>query len=849
MHKPFSAANTAALYFTQRLTNALEVASTRPLTLVEAPMGYGKTVAVREYLHKRMTRTVWTLVLSAGEDVFWRDFCRALAQAFPKNTDVVESLTRVGYPCDSVLVNVARELLLQLDFGPETVLVIDDIHLLPDSGPGGGMVGLCSLLARQDLKNLRLMLISRDTWPGDGGSGREILALKGQLAAIDCETLALNTVEIREYYALCGLRITLKDAASLREITGGWISALYLYLLRYSKDGELARPESIDALLEEEIFSPLPETARGLLLALSPQGHFTTEQAEFLLGENGNATAALADLLRKNSFIAYNKASGVYALHSLFRQYLQERFAELPEAQRLAAHSRCADWFIRQKEATLAIEACYNAREYERALEVLESDMSRNMVTEKPRFFVDLFKACPEDVLDRHMDAAFKYAIAVFTAGEYPAFGGQLAWLSKKCAERVAKNGQDDPTAKAWRGELEFLLSLAAYNDIAAMSDHHRKANALLGRPTQLFGPESPWTLGCPSVLFMFHRQSGKLDEELAHMDECLPHYYALASMHGAGGEQQMRAESLYYRGRFAEAAVACRQAEARAKANGQISVLLCGMGLRLRMALVEGKTEEARALARDMRGAIRERRDFFLLHTVDLCEGLLHVATGNLEQIPDWLRFGAGGEHRLYTFAGGYYYIVHGRVLLLAGEYAAVTGLFAWLLQSGAFKNHLMFSIYAHLYMAAANTALGLKAEAGTSLRTSLDLALPDELYMPFAENADMLPQLKTLSRKKNYRQGVRQILRLALVMGKIPGCETSDNTAQGAPNGLALLALLTGRERELVEHALSGKTYMEIAVALGLAHSRVKRAFIAINKKLGINSREQLAAKFGEQ
>ena len=160
-----------------------------------------------------------------------------------------------------------------------------------------------------------------------------------------------------------------------------------------------------------------------------------------------------------------------------------------------------------------------------------------------------------------------------------------------------------------------------------------------------------------------------------------------------------------------------------------------------------------------------------------------------------------------------------------------------------------MMFAIYAHLYTAAANTALGLKAEAATSLRTALDLALPDDLYMPFAENADMLPQLKTLSRKKSYRQGVRQIIRLAMAMGKLQNSETSGDAALATSKGRSLLALLTERERELVEHALSGKTYPEIAIALGLAHSTVKRAFIAIHKKLGVNSREQLAAKFDER
>ena len=841
-----SSVDTAALYFTERLTNALAAIHTRPLTLVEAPMGYGKTVAVREYLRESQARVVWTSVLSAGgEDAFWRDFCRSIARAFPNDTETVESLSRLGYPRDAVLANAARELLQQLDFSPETILVIDDIHFLPDSGRDGGITGLCDKLARSDIGNLHLVLISRDTWIG-GRDGRGLADLKGFLAIIDRDVLALTTEEIREYYTRCGLPVSLKDAAALRRITGGWISALHLYLLRHSKDGGsifvgegLARPESMDELLDAGIFSLLPEASRELLLTLSPLDRFTREQAAFLFDGNGDVSAVLLDLQRKNSFIAYDTANGTYALHSLFRQYLQERFGNLPAERQKAVYSRMADWFIRQKDASSAIEACHAAGEYERALEILESDMSRNFVTEKARFFVDLFAACPEEVKDRHMGAAFKYAIAAFAAGNYQAFGGQLAWIGKKCAARVAEKGEDDPEAKIWRGELEFLLSLAAYNDIRGMSDHHRKANELLGRPTRQFGPESPWTLGCPSVLFMFHRTPGKLDEELADMDECLPHYYTLASMHGAGGEHQMRAEALYNQGDFTNAAVSCHRALAMARGNNQLSVMLACRFLLLRLALLDGNYEKATGMAREMHGLIREKRDFFLLHTVDMCESWLHAFTGELHHIPDWLRFGAGEEGKLYTFAGGYYYVIHGHILLLAGEYAAVTGLFTWLLQSGAFANHLMFTVYAHIYMAAANTALGRQAEARAALRAALDLALPDKLYMPFAENADFLPQLKDLRRKKSLREGLTRILDLSTALEKSRKSIAARYFADDTPP-------LSKRERELVRLALTDMAYKDIAAACGLAPSSVKRYFAALYKKLGISSREQLQRRF---
>lgn len=195
----------------------------------------------------------------------------------------MESLLRLGYPRDAVQADAACELLHQLDFRPETVLVADDVHLLPESGAGGGMTGLCTLLARRNQEQLRLVLISRDTWPGDRG-GREMLALKGQLAAIDRDTLALNAGEIRTYYTLCGLPLGMEEAESLHGATGGWISALFLYLLHYGKHGRLARPTAVATLLEREVFLPLSEAARDLLPRLAPLERFSAEQADWLYG-------------------------------------------------------------------------------------------------------------------------------------------------------------------------------------------------------------------------------------------------------------------------------------------------------------------------------------------------------------------------------------------------------------------------------------------------------------------------------------------------------------------------------------------------------------------------------------
>lgn len=831
-------ATSAAPYLSNRLAKRLKTIASSPLTLVEAPIGYGKTVAVREFLRKRRARVAWMGVSDAGEDVFWRDFCRSVARIFPENAEIADSLLRLGYPRTAAQAHEAREVIQQLAFSPETFLVVDDVHLLPET-ECGGIFGLCTTLARQHIDGLHLVLISRNIWTAKAG-GREILRLKGRLSVLDRDLFALRAEEIQGFSHRYGLKLSLRDAAALREITGGWIGALHLCLSRYGEDGALSCRASVNALLEEEVYASLPEQTRELLLLLSPLEHFTREQAEFLFGETYGVPAILRDLQWKNSFLTRNAENKKYTIHGMLRQYLRERFGQLPHERRTDAHIRMAQWFEHVNDVCQAIKAWQAAGEYERALCLLENNATHNLVTATAGFFTELFRECPEEILDRHMGAAFKNALAAFVTGDQAAFTSQLDWIKKKCAALAAEKGDADPEAVSWKGELELLLSFAAYNDIRAMTKHHRNANALLGRPTRLYGPESAWTLGCPSVLFMFHRTKGKLDEELALLKESLPHYYTLTSMHGAGAEHLMQAEVLYSRGEFANAAVACGRAEAMARGNGQTGIVLCCLFLRARLALLEGKREKAAALTQTMRGMAGKKTALFLQDMVALCEGYLHAVTGNPEQIPEWLHFGLGGEEKLPAPAGGYYYVAHGQVLLLANEYADAAGLFAWLLESGAFRNNLMFAIHAHLYIAAASTGLGLRAEADEALRAALDLALPDRLYMPFVENAVFLPQLNAMNREQPLAQGIRHIVSLAASLKTFH----KGNTVHRLRGDISLL---TRRERELAQLSLTGMTFKEIAAALNLAPSTVKRAFATMYKKLGINSREQLACKIG--
>ena len=58
----------AQLYFRPSLITLLDKIMETPLTIVEAPMGYGKTTAVREYAKSSGAFTLWKTLDSDSTD-------------------------------------------------------------------------------------------------------------------------------------------------------------------------------------------------------------------------------------------------------------------------------------------------------------------------------------------------------------------------------------------------------------------------------------------------------------------------------------------------------------------------------------------------------------------------------------------------------------------------------------------------------------------------------------------------------------------------------------------------------------------------------------------------------------
>jgi LuxR family maltose regulon positive regulatory protein len=137
-------------------------------------------------------------------------------------------------------------------------------------------------------------------------------------------------------------------------------------------------------------------------------------------------------------------------------------------------------------------------------------------------------------------------------------------------------------------------------------------------------------------------------------------------------------------------------------------------------------------------------------------------------------------------------------------------------------------------LVIAAAYHGLGDGKQASKALRTALDAALPDSLFMPFVECGDGLPPPPRALKRGSHRLGIQRILELAA------GWKTR---LQPLPQNL------TTDERELLHLASRGKSFKEIAARRGLTHGRVKNIFADLYKRFGVHERDELLARLAEQ
>lgn len=811
--------NPKSLYFSNRIIEAMSGILEHSLTVVEAPMGYGKTTAVREYLQGTNARVLWQRIFDSSPNNFWKGFARLFGEV-----DEVRSrnLVQLGFPSDGVSRREALRILDEIQLSAKTVLVIDDYHLI-DSFSVNSFI---ELLAENEITNLHIVLTARFTELPN----LEELKLKGYLQHVIQEAFELLPQEIAGYYRECGINLKASEAEELYSFTEGWISALYLMMLNYIAEGSYTRTENIFKLIEIAIYVPFSEEIKDFLLTMCIFDSFTLEQACHMFPKE-NAGKILAEITNKNAFVKYDPGTKTYQIHKIFTNFLQDVLENKTAVYRRELCQKAAQWHLKTGDYLASMHYFYRSQDFDNLLKAIELDRGNSFYSEQKDLLIKYFAECPAESKHRHPLALLIYALCLMTFNEMELF-------SKVCGEftEVIQNNNSlpDETRNRLLGEFELLLSFMDYNDVAKMSVHHRKACALLKEPSEFMDTNGCWTFGAPSVLYLLHREPGRLAEEVRVLHENMPYYYQLTNGHGNGAEFIMSAERHFHLGDQVNAEIGLHQALYLADVHQQPEIAVCALFLQVRLALLKGDFLSVLNLFEKMR--LEMKKMYALIHTIDLCEGFTYALLRQRDRIPRWIAEGDFHSSRLFFPAIAFANIVYGRVLLISGENLKLLGSAEHFAGIASVLPNLLANVYTRIYMAAANRQIYRNEEAFAAIKQALEMAMPDKLYLPFVENCDYLqPLLEQLYREGMFQEDIARILELATVWQKAAAQIAKEHFSGGK-------AKLTKREREIAELAAEGLTNKEISEKLFISTNTVKTQLKSVFEKRGVKSRALL-------
>ncbi len=816
MSKPKRNLNT--IYISERLQESLRPISRCAMTTVVAPMGYGKTTAVNWYLSERArtdaAKIIRISVYSDNLVIFWKS--------------VQDAFTRAGfdflrdYPCPTDAAGsglLADDLCHELAGETSCYIFIDDFHLLPNRCASDF---LC-MLANHLPANVHMIVASRDRFL----PASETVRLGARVYPLGTEQLRLNHTELAVYAHRCGTELSEAQIESILYSSEGWFSAVYLNLRTFSERGVLpGRNSDIYTTFTAAMIDPLPDKQREFLAVMGLADEFTTEMARFVTEDN-DAGEILSLLTEQNAFVKCLPDGITYRFHHMMKECAKHSFLTMRAETQQRYWQRFGLWYEQHKQYLHAMTAYRKCENHDALLRMVCADAGILLASLHPAEVLAVLNECPVMILKAHPSALLVLMRSMFNWRNIPKMLELKALLLTAIEEHPELSAEERGNLL---GECDLIMSFLCYNDISAMSRLHRNASAQMSRPAVSIQNSGGWTFGSPSVLMMFYRAPGELQSELNEMDECMPHYYKITGNHGQGAETIMRAEALFYQGRFTDAHIALERAYTQIKDNGQENMALCCDFLAWRLSL--HVDAEPRSSFDKRYAALLRQHNASWINIWSATSAYYHALRGEPEKIPEIF-----ARHRLSTvnfLAPGkpMLEMIENQVYLSQGAYAKVIGRSTELLAMCEGMHYALVALHIRIQTAAAYERLGKSDEAHIWLSQALSDAAPDGLVMPFVENYDDLEQILTQETKSG-------LISAIIALGETLRQRKTKNVIPPT------FAALTPREFEIVNLMAQRLSNREIAEKLYLSEGSIRQYVNQIYGKLHIDGQPRAKRK----
>lgn len=810
----------------KRVDDILSVIYNYPLTIVEAPIGFGKTTAVRNFLESHKNPYFWITFLNSNEtnSFFWNDFSFELSKI---DKEAGKKLKCLGFPVDIPQISKVLSILNNIDYTEKTVLVIDDYHLCQK-------IQVNNFIRRiilEEIDNLHIVIITRDTTTLNFAE----LFSKGLCQIISQQQLKFTSEEIRAYCLMLNKNISESNLIKIIEYTDGWISLVYMILLGLKMDIPVGMNNTIEDLIENALFNTYDKCTQNFLLKISIMENFTEKQALFVTQEEKTNTI-LKILLKKNAFIFYDEINKTYKIHNVLLDFLRikQHFSH-KEIQGL--YRRLGEWYLRKKEFIIAYGYLNRAGDVEKILSDFNNpDNVRNELTEFEGSF-EMFNSIPEELLYKYPIAYLQHILLSILNGNEEIIEDYIQRLDKLQNFYIEIKDIDNDYRKRIIAEILIMKKFTVFNDIEKMSKNdHKIIDLLSGRQSYIMLRENEFTFGSPHLLYAYFREQGSLKKVLHTVTDNLPLYSKIANGCGTGCEYVGLAEYAFETGNFKDAELNSFRAIYKAKTKEQVSLIICAAFNLMRLYVFQGKIDESIKILTKLNNKVNHLNNPIYNTTMDLCKGYIYGCIGEPEKIPYWLQIGDMTSADFFYQGMAFNYIVYGKAVMLSRNYIKLEMLSESFIEYfSMFSNQLGF-IHNGIFKAVAKYHICGIEEGISVLEETLFKAKTDDIVMPFVENATyIMTILETISNNNLKDKYINKVTALSR--------EYVEKFKDIHKNKIKL----SQREIEILSFIANGLKRNEIACRLNISQSTVKTHLQNIYKKLQVSGKFE-AIKIGQ-
>ena len=449
-----------------RLSEYLDQQLERPLTLVSAPAGYGKSTLVSCWLDSCDRPSAWISLDEQDNDFhqFLSYFIAGIDSIFPDA--VSKTMTLVDAPTLPPFSTLVGSLGNELDaIEQDFILVLDDIHYIVKKL----IHQFLNDLLRHPPRLMHLVLIGRR----DPMLNVATLRARSQLAEIRLQDLRFTEAETAAYLQMfLDKQIDNDLAAEWAEKMEGWVTGLRLAALSLKHRGDYKTiptelhggTQYVTEYLFNEILSHQPPDIRNYLLKSSILDRFCASlfdaifSADVAPGNAQNGSWQFIALLKKENLflISLDTEDQWFRYHHLFKDLLNRQLRRhYPPNDIKTLHLLASEWFESKGLFTESIEHALAAEDYVHAAEIVEK--YRHNMHEAGRWHVI------ERWLDRLPEGIIQKRAALLLAKAWIAY---LRFQLERIPSMIeqAESLIDDKTAEPliW-GELNFFRGNLLY--------------------------------------------------------------------------------------------------------------------------------------------------------------------------------------------------------------------------------------------------------------------------------------------------------------------------------------------------------------------------------------------------